>query len=243
MDIISIIQGVSALVIMAATICLAIATVCLAIFNLWYIKLSKSMLDEMKSTRDPSVFADIELPEKNYIQLSIGNTGVSSAKNIKFTVDENLPWFSDTDSIKNLPIVKNGIPYLSSGRILKISVGHVNWKKINKTKGIVKINLEYESEFNGEKYYRENIIDLTQYGGVRFDSFHSTGESVARAIRDAERTRSSEKRLEKGPRGLALMENFNKKDCPICGEKIPQKAKKCPQCHEFIDSSDKNKKN
>jgi hypothetical protein len=214
-----------------STAVVAFATVALALITNKYVRLTKVMVDEMKNAMEPNVHVDFELPEKT-LRLVIGNSGQSSAKNVRFEV------ISDVDCIRtvvnqknvlgglaNLPIFENGISYLSPGRRLKFRAGFLEPKKeTSLNKKIFRVLVRYEND-SGKLFERNIAIDMGQYKDVLFESFKDSNLTVAEAIKDVERSRQL-----RDP-GRSIF----KARCPTCGENVKLFAKKCPHCEEWIE--------
>lgn len=192
------------------------------------------MVDSMREIREPSVNVDFELPE-SMIRFTIGNSGQSSAKNITFQVIEDLPWltFSEQTGISSIPIIKSGISYLTPGRTLKFIAGYIHGE-IPAENNVLKILIRYENDM-GRQFSKEIVIDMSQYRSLLFESFKDSNLSVAEAIRETERNRNSED----------YADNFfkrPKKECPVCAEFIPVRAKKCAHCGAEIPSAEERLK-
>jgi hypothetical protein len=212
-----------------STAVVAFATVALALITNKYVRLTKVMVEEMKNAREPNVHVDFELPEKT-LRLVIGNSGQSSAKNVRFEV------VSDVDCIRtvvnqknvlgglaNLHIFENGISYLSPGRKLKFWAGFLEPKKETHFNKVFRVLVRYEND-SGKLFERNIAIDMGQYEDVLFESFKDSNLTVAEAIKDAERSRQL-----RDP-GRSIF----KARCPTCGENVKLFAKKCPHCGEWI---------
>lgn len=215
-----------------STSIVTIATIVLAVLTGIYVKLTSAMVAEMKSTRNPSVFVDLEFPDRGDTVLSVGNSGQAPAKNIKFDLKENIPWVG---KFRNMNILEKGVSYLPPGRILKFNIGTVDWKKLEETGGTLEVDITFESE-TGKTFNRETFFDLSQYIGVLFDSFRDSGLVIAEAIKDTERSRQTYQRA------WNISFHTIKKLCPFCQESIPTNAKKCSHCHEFLPETAEEKK-
>jgi hypothetical protein len=217
----------------------AFTTIVLAFLTWRYVKLTKHMADAMRISREPSVYIDFEIPGHE-IRFSVGNSGQTPAKNLKFEVVQDLPWLGfggDSQGVSSIPIIKSGISYLTPGRVLKFSAGFFAHKEIEREEHVFKMNIKYENEA-GKLFTRSVIIDMIQYADVLFESFKDSTLAVAEAIKDTEASRRTHGNI----RSLFLHDRFGKKECPICAELIPEKAKKCSHCGELLkDSSDNSK--
>jgi hypothetical protein len=211
-------------------IVVAFATVVLVFLTGKYVRLTRAMVDEMKEAKEPDVHVDFELPER-MLRLVIGNSGQSSARNVRFEI------VSDVDCIRivvdqkntlgglaSLPVFENGVSYLSPGRRLKFRVGFLEPKKETPlNKKIFRVLVRYEND-SGKLFERNIVIDIGQYENVLYESFKDSNMKVAEAIKDAERSRMLH------DTGSRLF----KPTCPTCGENVKIFAKKCPHCREWI---------
>lgn len=226
---------------MITTIVVTVANVVLVLLTSLYVYLTREMVHEMRSSRDPSVFVDLEFPEMQG-RIIIGNSGQSAAKNVRFKVQDNIPWMGKekrTVGFDSIRAITNGLSYLPPGRTFKYYAGTPDWKKTEGHTCLLEVQVEYESENGKSKFKREYVIDFAQYQSVLFESFRDPNREVAEAIRVAERSRQSHE----ASRSSSYIEFMSKKPCPMCAELIPRVAKKCSHCGELIgteDSSDKN---
>lgn len=218
------------LVSLVSAIASAIATVILAGLTAWYVRLTHALVKEAESAKLPNVFVDLEF-DSYQVKFVVGNTGVSPALNVHLDIDDSIPWRKIGEhptGLSSLAIVKNGLKYLAPGRTLKFSAGFAdNTPEFYAAGSEVSITLSYETEM-GETITRFFTIELQSYSGVLFESFVDPERDVAAAIRDAESSRSTNESTN------SLMRRAFQKPCPICGELISPKAKKCPHCLEFI---------
>ena len=219
---------------MITTILATVANVALVLLTSLYVYLTREMVREMRSSHDPAVFVDLEFPEMQG-QIIIGNSGQSAAKNVKFKIQDSIPWMGKEkravgfDSIK---AVKNGISYLPPGRTFKYYAGIPDWKKTEGQTCLLEVQVEYESEHGKSKFKREYVIDFAQYQSVLFESFRDPNREVAKAIRDAERSHQSHAASRVIPNFGAMSQKL----CPMCAELIPGAAKKCSHCGELISA-------
>jgi len=214
------------------TIVVAAANVVLVLLTSVYVYLTRRMVREMKSSREPSVFVDLEFPEEE-ARIAILNSGQSPAIDVRFKVEEDIPWRqlgSHPVGLNTLNVIKKGISYLPAGRSLKFMAGFPDWKSIDETNGRMAVHVNYKNE-DGNPFEREYIIDVDQYRSILFESFRDPNREVAKAIRDTERDRSSR---EQSRSMFTRFAEPPRKSCPVCAEYIPKKAKKCPKCHEFL---------
>jgi len=219
---------------MITTVIVMVANVILVLLTASYVYLTREMVIEMRSTRDPSVFVDMEFPEQRG-RIIIGNSGQSAAKNVKFKVQDEIPWRGKDNHAVGFDAIKaitDGLLYLPPGRTFKYYAGIPDWKKVEGQTCLLKVQVEYEGENSKKRIKREYVIDFAQFENVLFESFRDPNREVAEAIRDAERSRQSHD----ASRSSSYPEFVSKKPCPMCAEMIPRAAKKCSHCGEFIDS-------
>ena len=208
----------------------AVATIALVFLTGRYVKLTHAMVEEARLAKYPNVFVDLEFDDFE-VKFLIGNAGSGPAKDLRFQVDDRVPWRklqNYPSGLSELSIVKSGLSYLAPGRTLKFNAGYVENDPGFFAEGSgISIRLTFETE-GGVQLEREFTIDLQSYSGVLFESFRDPQREVARAIRDAERDRSSHERIS------SQSNRFFKKNCPTCGELVSRSARKCPHCHEPI---------
>lgn len=219
-------------------IAVAVSNVALAILTAIYVVFTREMVRHMREAREPSVFVDFEFLERQ-TRLVIGNSSDSPAINIHFFVSGTIPWQHETDGIRNIGAVRDGLPFLAPRRMLKFYAGYVDWERLENGNGLASISIVYEDEAKHE-FKREYILDIRKFDQVAGDSFQEPSVAVAKAIRDAENSRSHERFMQQFGKGL-FRSRPKTKTCSYCGKSIPQAAKKCPECHEFLipdESSD-----
>jgi hypothetical protein len=220
----------STIVTLIATTVSAATTVVLAVLTAKYVRLTSALADEARSAKYPNVFVDLEL-DRFGIKFVVGNTGASPAQNIRFRVQDSIPWQKAEklpSGISFLSVVKNGLAYLPPGRTLKFHAGYVAHNvDAFVSENTVDIELTYDVEV-GKTVTRNVVINLGAYAGVLYESFSNPAKEVARAIRDTESRNST--------RGFSneIISRLTKFLCPICKSEIPRGAKKCPKCHEFL---------
>lgn len=212
----------------------AIATVLLAILTAKYVKLTHALVEEAKAAKRPNVYVDLEF-ETSEVKLLIGNTGTSSAYNLKIEVEDAIPWSklgNRPAGFASLSIIENGLKYLAPGRTLKFHAGYIDKDQDFFAAGSeVKIALSYQTE-SGISMSQNLTIDLPSYSGVLFESFLNPEREVARAITKAEEDRFSRETTKN------TMTQMFKAVCPSCSERISSKAKKCHHCLEFLPITD-----
>jgi hypothetical protein len=203
----------------------AIATAASAAFTAAYVALTRRMLGEMQRTRRPFVSIDFELPD-SMLRLLITNLGQSAARNIKFSVIQDISWIGDGDGSKGLSkiaAIKNGVSNLSPGRSLKFYVGPFHGiPKDKPTEVVLQVSFDDEA---GTRHTDSHVFDLKQFADVLFESFQDPNQKVVRALEN----------LQSRSLSSGLLARVTQKQCPSCAEYIPVAAKKCSHCHEKID--------
>lgn len=213
----------------------AIATVVLVVITAYYARVTRKMLEETKKADGARIYLDLEI-YGNILELNIGNTGKTSATDIKIKFVENLELrkeCNNLDEIKDLFPIKNGISYLAPDRIIKFDIEGFDSNKINENNSLVEFKIDYKDFLNNTNHLLYKL-DLRQYQGSRVSSFQNkSANTIANSIRSLERNfkfNSNDK-----------IKNLGKTSCSFCKELINKGAKKCPHCLEFI-SIEKNKK-
>jgi hypothetical protein len=186
------------------------------------------MLEETRASRGPTVYVDLELSSYE-VKLIVGNSGLSPAHNLTFEVKESIPWRKSEyhKGINGLAQIKNGISYLAPSRILKFTVGWLDWEKLKEFDSNVCFYVRYDDHI-GKHHKIDFIIDMGQYEGVLLESFRNPTSEIASAIREFERRFGAEKSISQ------ITSNMFMKNCSFCKEKISPNAKKCPHCLEFL---------
>ncbi|MHB0997372.1 MAG: hypothetical protein ACYC2I_13475 [Elusimicrobiales bacterium] len=187
------------------------------------------MLKEMQKAREPFVVVDVELPDP-MLRLIISNLGQSPARDIHFSVLKDIPSLSleNKDSgIKEMPVMKTGISSLAPGRSLKFIVGGFPNTRKTEDKTIA-IEVRYKNE-SGSEFVRKEIIDISSLHDVLFESFQDPSHKVEAAIKNLklENSRTSDT--------FSFLMRPKTKECPMCAESIPDKAKKCSKCGELLE--------
>ncbi|OHE10897.1 MAG: hypothetical protein A2513_00995 [Sulfurimonas sp. RIFOXYD12_FULL_33_39] len=211
----------------------AIATVILAVITTWYVILTHKMLEETKKADGAKIYLDLEIYQ-NTLELNIGNTGKTSATDIKINLKENLELrekCNNLDKIKELFPIKNGISYLAPDRLFKFDIKGFDNSKIDENNSIIEFEIFYK-DYLSNKNYLLYKLDLRQYEGSRISSFQNkSANTIANSIYSLERNLKLNTDNTK----------FLKISCPMCKELINRDAKKCPHCLEYI-SKEKDKK-
>jgi hypothetical protein len=226
MSLTTIVNFVSAIVVAGATVLLAVLTS-------RYVRLTARMADAMRSAQEPSVVATLEFPDHT-LELRVENIGQSPAFDIKFNVLKDLDWVRRGERIglRSLPVIQTGISYLAPRQSLRFLVAIINPKAEDlRESHILEFGVNYRND-SGDKFHRGVLLDFEQLKSVRFDSFKDPVEKLTDAILRIESDRRSRENF---PGREMLV-----KVCPVCGETISRKAKKCPQCLEFIEGEAAN---
>lgn len=196
-----------------------IVTIFLALFTFLYVRLTKHMLDYMRASRSADLLVDLEIISR-LAYLIIKNNGGTTATEITFEVEDNVPW--SHGSVKELNVVREGISYLPSGRTLKYQVGYLDWKAITPKQSLLKVKMSYFSD--GVRNQREVLIDLVQF--IEMSVEIPPEERIANAIDRAIDRIAAPNYFDK------IFRNFqiDMKACPECAESIKTAAKRCRYC-------------
>lgn len=207
-----------------------IVNIVLTAVTAMYVILTRKMLKEMQRAKEPFVVIDVELPDPT-LRLIVSNLGQSPARDIHFSVLKDIPSLSSENSgsgIKELPVMKTGISSLAPGRSLKFIVG--GFPDIRKTEDkIITIEVRFKNE-SGKEFVRKEIIDISALHDVLFESFQDPSHKVEAAIKNLklESSRISNP--------FSVLMRPQTKECPMCAEQIPAKAKKCSKCGELLET-------
>lgn len=195
-----------------------------------YVVLTRKMLKEMQKAREPFVVVDVELPDP-MLRLIISNLGQSPARDIHFSVLKDLPSLSleNKDSgIKEMPVMKTGISSLAPGRSLKFIVGGLPNIPKNEDKTIA-IEVSFKNE-SGSEFVRKEVIDISALHDVLFESFQDPSHKVEAAIKNLKLENS------RTMNPFSVLMRPKTKECPMCAESIPDKARKCSKCGESLEA-------
>lgn len=201
----------------------------LTVLTAIYVYFTRRMVCEMQAARQPSVFIDLEFPDEQ-ARIAIGNSGESPAVNVVFEIKEDIPWrhfLAGKDGLKSLEVIKHGVSFLPPDRVLKFMGGYVDWEKFRQAPGQLQIKIKFDNEA-GHHFTRDYRINISQYAQLLYDTFRDPSTAIAQAIRESERSRRSKDSMQ------SIFQS-PKRTCPICAQRIPKAAKKCPECLEFID--------
>jgi hypothetical protein len=195
------------------------------------VALNKGMLAEMRASRQPSVFVDLELDSDSHVVLIVGNHGKAPARTIRFDLDDRIPWDSEQGPRPlQLPAFRDGIPYLAPGRTLRFHLGHLDWKAATHKGGWLKAEIDFKGE-QGEALHSEANINLARYDGVALDTFRTPADKIATDLRDFFYfVRNVEERIS--------ITSHSHTWCPSCSKQIPDFAKKCYHCGEWVARGD-----
>lgn len=199
-----------------------------------YVFFTRQMAKQMRAARGPSVYIDLEFPDRR-ARVVIGNSGESPAFNVRFDIKEDVPWQefgSESVALTSIEALRTGISFLPSKRVLKFMGDDIDWAQLNTTNGLVDVKISYNDETDAE-LTRDYQINVAQYSKVLVESYRDSSADVAKAIREAEMSRSTAESMKGISRQLFARP---KKTCPMCAESIPRAARKCPKCLELLPS-------
>ena len=160
--------------------------------------------------------------------LTIQNAGLTPARDIRFSVEQDVSWFTahkeEGPGLGSLRIMRSGVGYLPPGRTLRFYAGRVEPDKIG---GVLKLQVEYQND-EGTRFVDDIAIDTDIYHSVRFDTYRSPGYEISSAIRQLIPEIRSLKRKDVRASITAF------EVCRFCGETIVATARKCPHCLEWV---------
>lgn len=219
---------------LASTIVVAIATVFLVWLTSKYVRLTKQMVDDMKRTREPAITVDFELVDHT-VRLVVSNTGLSPAREIKFSVRRDIDWLrihGEAGGIGGLEIIERGISYLAPGRTLKYHAGYPNRQRDQAGSMLLSLDVSFSNEA-GATFNQGADIDMSQYLSVLLESFKDPERATADAIKEMDR---SQRTRGQGSSLAHMLTQPKRKKCPVCGERILAEARKCPHCREWLET-------
>nr|WP_319375244.1 hypothetical protein [uncultured Methanoregula sp.] len=169
----------STFILAISTVILAFATIALAYFTFM-------LYNETKKMRITQVQPEISIyisPEKqwiNLIDLIIKNTGPGIAYNIRFAVSPDFHYglTKGENLLKDLPLIKNGISYMSPNQEFKFLLlcltdyKYPDYPKLN-------ISVTYKGSFD-EQYTKDYFIDFSIIHnlGSENDDVHEISDSL-----------------------------------------------------------------
>jgi hypothetical protein len=173
------------------------------------------------------VFLDLEVDANSQVILVVGNQGDAPARTIRFVLEDRIPWSSEKDRRPlDLPAFRDGIPYLAPKRILRFHLGHLDWKAATEKGGWLKAQIHFKGE-TGEEIERDAYINLARYDGVTVDTFETPEDKIAMYMKEFYYLASNvDQRIS--------IASGSHTWCPACSKQIPDSAKKCYQCGEWL---------
>jgi hypothetical protein len=169
----------STIILAISTVILALSTIALAYFTfMLYSETKKMRLTQIQP--EISIFISPQRQWINLIDLTIKNTGPGTAYDVKFSVSPDF-YFGlrkGYDLLKDLPLIKNGISYMSPNqefKFLLLCLMDYHGKESPK----LNISVSYRSSFN-EKYTKDYFIDFSIFHdlGTENDDLHEISDSL-----------------------------------------------------------------
>jgi hypothetical protein len=164
-------------------------TIVLTVLTARYVRLTAALLEHSRQAARPQVFVDLELPS-NLTRLVIENRGGSSAHDVSFIIEKDVPWLKwhqdKTGGLAGLQVMAHGISYLTPGRRLVFLLGSFVGVPDGESGGIA-FQVSFKDD-EGVAYTKTISMDLAQYSGVSTGSFIGPADRIADALRDQERT-------------------------------------------------------
>ncbi len=215
-----------------------VATVTLAYLTWKYVKFTRELVEEARSSKQPNVFVDFEI-ENSYLKIVISNNGGLPAADIRFEAVESITWdnmYAPHSGLDRVEAIKNGISYLAPGRFLKFFVGRLaSQNDASDQPNKAQIKIDFRAADSSNRFSRIYDVDLAPYINALEESFKGPQHEVAKAIESSERSRKSSEHMS---RSRSRFANFGKRACPHCYEAINPKATKCPHCQERITNTE-----
>jgi hypothetical protein len=223
-------QNASAIQAISAVL-MIIITVALVWVTQRYVRYTNEMVEEFRTQNRPYIFLDFDMREGHF-DLAICNLGNRVAQNVKFELIEDIK-NSKGEKLSDKDIIKKGISYFPPQRrfIFGFDFAHSFLKKDNPQYLCFKVKY---SDGNQKNYEDEFKYDLTIYHDMYFRSFSDIGTVINSGLKDLTRTIE---RVSPNNSMKRFLANIGTKQCPICGERISQNAKKCHYCNEWINES------
>jgi len=199
-----------------------IASIVLVVVTAVYTILTRSMAKAASEALRPYVYLDLSFNSPVQMVIVVGNSGTKVAGNVKAVLAK-----SNSDNvaqvIRELPIT-TGIGHLSPGstRRYEVIVGNNDLLPRDAPAATLDFDITYR---DGRREHTDRQhIDL---GGYRSALVFDDGGTFSRI---ADQLAAIERKL---PERKIISPGL-KKPCPYCGTQIPQSAKKCPSCLEWL---------
>lgn len=211
-----------------STLVQAGTTVALAFFTYRYVRLTQALLEQSQTANYPAVSVDLDFTDSETM-LVVRNLGKTAARNIRFKVDDRIPWPHSGEGFASVKVIQTGISYLPPGRHLRYLLGHLPRDGAFYLPGSgVTIALEYQTE-GGQPLSAQFEIDTSQYNAVWLSSFREPVDEISETLKEISRRQDSKQmRKEFGA-------DFMTRQCPSCMARISPRARKCRYCHEYIE--------
>jgi hypothetical protein len=205
----------------------AASTTVLVIITAWYALSTRQLLRATRQSQRPYVYLDLSSEGGDDVQIGVANYGERAAENISFKVHRDVTGPDGQPLTASTPI-RRGIAYLPPGRGYHVSLtGPDNLYSAGSGVNVLDIEISYRR--GRDRYEERLVVDFFDFDGVLLKSFRSSGEGIARGIRElGSRLRAIERRLS------APLEQMFDRPCPSCRRLVAQGATKCPHCHDHI---------
>lgn len=198
------------------------ASIVLVVVTAVYTILTRSMAKAASEALRPYVYLDLSFNSPVEMVIVVGNSGTKVAGGVKAVLTK-----SNSDNIarviRELPIT-TGIGHLSPGstRRYEVIVGDNDLLPRDAPATTLDFDIAYRD--GRRKLTDRQHIDL---GGYRSALVFDDGGTLSKI---ADQLAAIERKL---PTKTVIFPSL-KRPCPYCGTQIPQSAKKCPSCLEWL---------
>lgn len=196
----------------------AIATIVLVIITGVYVWFTRKTVQIMKKSEDERrrshVILYIQQREDwlNFVDLIVGNYGIDVARDIEFTLNEDLQLLKEGEMLSNIGIIKNGIKNLVPQQILKIPLLSLVGRVEELQKKNIIVTITYKNSAEMKKFKEDFPLDFHslvehQIGEPPMYKISKNIESIAKVL-DKFRMYKQESRI----REMKTKNNIKKDD-------------------------------
>lgn len=144
----------------------AVATILLVAITIYYAWQTKRNVQVLEKTAEegqrPKVAIYIKQREDwlNLVDLTIGNYGNGVARDIKFTVNNDIKLIRDGESLRNIEIIRNGLPTLAPQQEMTIPLLSLVGRVDELQKEDTNISIEYKDHSLNKTYQNIYLISF-----------------------------------------------------------------------------------